>query len=297
MSATEWLKGRFGRLVLLHVRPPADRRHDDAGFCTACGATSTFSFNSWVIPDDLAESWNDPSIALAYLRRESMFCRRCCASLRVRRIAETLVSLYGKHSRSMAALVLEDDFRSLDVAEINTIGSLGSLHAVLARLPHLSFSEYRGPERLGELVGGVRNEDVARLTYPDRSFDLVLSSDTLEHVPDFRSALRETRRVLRPGGRHVFTVPVIATRTATEARARVGPDGELEHLLQPLYHGRGAGLYRRLPVGDDLLAFTEFGSDLTGHIREAGFEPEVFTAGPGDDGTGATFVFSGRVPA
>jgi len=44
------------------------------------------------------------------------------------------------------------------------------------------------------VIGGARNEDICRLTYADASFDLVLSSDTLEHVPDFRAALRETRR-------------------------------------------------------------------------------------------------------
>jgi hypothetical protein len=32
----------------------------------------------------------------AYTRRESMFCRFCCGSLRLRRIAEVLVSLYGR---------------------------------------------------------------------------------------------------------------------------------------------------------------------------------------------------------
>jgi SAM-dependent methyltransferase len=297
VTTAGWLKSRFGRTVLLHVRPRRDRLRDQRGFCSACGAESVFAFNSWVIPDDLHEAWQDSAVSDAYLHRESLFCRYCCSSLRVRRIADVLISLYGSGAGSMADLVLEDRFRTLDVAEINTIGSLGSLHAFLTRLPRLAFSEYRGRERLGELIDGVRNEDVSQLTYPEASFDLVLSSDTLEHVPNFEAALRETRRVLRPGGRHVFTVPIVGTRARTETRARLDADGQVIHILPPLYHGRGASVYRYLPVGDDLVTFTEFGRDLTDHMRQAGFDPEVFEGDREPDPTGATFVFVGRVPA
>ena len=42
--------------------------------------------------------------------------------------------------------------------------------------------------------------DVTALGYPDESFDVVVSTTVLEHVRDLPAALRETRRVLRPGG-------------------------------------------------------------------------------------------------
>lgn len=296
MSVVESLKARFGRPVLLNVRPPGDRRHDERGYCSVCGRDSIFVFNSWVIPDDQRAALGSRAVSLAYTRRESLFCRSCCSSLRVRGIATVLLALYGSGVQSFAGLVRQERFRRLEVAEINAIGSVGSLHSFLVQLPRLAFSEYRGADRLGEVIDGARNEDICRLTYPTESFDLVLSSDTLEHVPDFRAALRETRRVLRPGGRHVFTVPIVASRPMTEARARIDDDGQVVHLLPPLYHGRGSGLYRYVPVGSDLLAFTEFGRDLTDHIRGAGFEPEVLHGGDDPEETGAALVFSGRVP-
>jgi SAM-dependent methyltransferase len=290
------IKAHFGKRILLGLRPLSNSRQDETGWCSVCGAESTFLFNSWVIrPEQIADA-GDPEVFPAYIRRESLFCRICCSSLRVRGIADVLLSLYGNGAKSVAKIVHEEGFRKLDVAEINTIGSMGSLHAFLAQLPRLAFSEYRGADRLGEIIGGARNEDICRLTYADESFDLVLSSDTLEHVPNFREALRETRRVLRPGGRHIFTVPIVASRVSTFARAEVGLDGGITHLLPPIWHGRGRGLYRYLPVGSDLLTFTEFGRDLTDYIRDAGFEPEVLSGTDDKDQTGAGMVFSGRVP-
>lgn len=44
----------------------------------------------------------------------------------------------------------------------------------------------------------------------DASVDLVLSTETLEHVPDPSQFLSEARRVLRPGGHLILTVPFAA---------------------------------------------------------------------------------------
>lgn len=60
--------------------------------------------------------------------------------------------------------------------------------------------------------GGARTEfragDAQRLTdMPDASVDVVVSFETLEHLPDPRVALAECARVLTPGGRLVASVP------------------------------------------------------------------------------------------
>lgn len=48
---------------------------------------------------------------------------------------------------------------------------------------------------------------VERLPYPAATFDLITCLDVLEHVPDDVRALRELRRVARPGAALVITVP------------------------------------------------------------------------------------------
>lgn len=47
------------------------------------------------------------------------------------------------------------------------------------------------------------------LPFSDASFDVVIATDVLEHVPDDQAAVREMFRVLRPGGLAVVTVPAM----------------------------------------------------------------------------------------
>ena len=295
MSISAVLKARMGKPVLLHVRPLWNRAHDEVGHCSVCGASKGLVFNSWVVPDEqFSELGSSAAAALdAYARRESLFCKVCCSSLRVRRMADELLASYGNNTvNSVSDLVNQQAFRALDVAEINTIGALGSLHTVLADLPKLIFTNYRGPSGLGQVVNGARNEDLCRLSFDDGMFDLLLTSDTLEHVPDFPAALSEIRRVLKPGGRCIFTVPIIATRNATFARATVDASGFVTHLSPALYHGRGRGLFRLLPAGEDFLTYTEFGRDLSSYVADAGFE---CSTNFGDDPEiGSTWVFIGK---
>jgi 2-polyprenyl-6-hydroxyphenyl methylase/3-demethylubiquinone-9 3-methyltransferase len=49
--------------------------------------------------------------------------------------------------------------------------------------------------------------DICETGLPDAAFDGVLCSSTLEYVPDLLAALRELRRVLRPNGLLLVSVP------------------------------------------------------------------------------------------
>lgn len=67
-------------------------------------------------------------------------------------------------------------------------------------------------EKLARKVGERLNvswmqQDACALSIPDSSFDVVISSECIEHVPDPEKALREMVRVLKPGGVIVVTTP------------------------------------------------------------------------------------------
>ncbi|MGO1076358.1 class I SAM-dependent methyltransferase [Inquilinus sp. CA228] len=55
----------------------------------------------------------------------------------------------------------------------------------------------------------------ARLPFDDDSFDGIVCIDALNHLPDRVAIFREWRRVLRPGGRALFTDPVVITGGVT----------------------------------------------------------------------------------
>lgn len=49
--------------------------------------------------------------------------------------------------------------------------------------------------------------DITRLPFQDETFDVVICSEVLEHIPDHRQAVREIIRVLKPGKSLVVSVP------------------------------------------------------------------------------------------
>jgi SAM-dependent methyltransferase len=240
-----------GLWLLLHARPWwKDRRHDRWGQCAVCGSRCRQVKNSWVLSRELARRWGDQLAT-----RESLFCEHCGCSLRVRRIAEVLVRLYGRGGTTLSELVHEDAFGALRIGEINAIGRMHPFLVTVSGLVHVEYPE----------------EDIQALSWEDRSFDLVLTSETIEHVPDPRRALEETYRVLRPGGRHVFTVPVDSS--LLRSRSRSGLPAE--------HHGRGGGPFALVTRRADMLVHTDFGRDLPDLVRAVGFDCETDGEGLG----------------
>lgn len=87
--------------------------------------------------------------------------------------------------------------------------------ANLRLLSALGFAEVTGLDASPEAIrhcaakglGPVELADICALPFADDSFDLVLATDIIEHVADDARALSELRRVLKPGGRLLLTVP------------------------------------------------------------------------------------------
>jgi SAM-dependent methyltransferase len=91
----------------------------------------------------------------------------------------------------------------------------------------------------------------------------VTSTEVFEHVADDRKGFAEIRRVLRPQGSFVFTVPLDdADRTVERAELS---DGKVRHLLPPAYH------HDRIRGHEAVLVFRDYGRDIVERLRDAGF--------------------------
>jgi SAM-dependent methyltransferase len=66
----------------------------------------------------------------------------------------------------------------------------------------------------------------ARLPFPDETFDSIFSNDSINHFPGRLEVIKDWHRVLRPGGRLLFTDPVVVTGQLTkdemQARSSIG---------------------------------------------------------------------------
>jgi SAM-dependent methyltransferase len=133
------------------------------------------------------------------------------------------------------------------------------------KFPNVFSSQYQQGRSPGEIEGGIRYEDVTRLSFPGGEFDSLICTEVLEHVPDYRAALSEMARVLKPNGRAILTFPWLGGKNYDHlVRAEVLPDGSINHILPPEYHGDPAST-------DGILSFRAFGWKILDEIRESGF--------------------------
>ena len=257
---------KFIKLLKTAVRITTKRKkwqYDSIGYCPSCNSKALFISSldqrngllNFTKTAQLSSTFNE-----ALLERENYFCIYCSANYRMRVHAETVLKILNMPSANDMLRRLHSDphFAIYETAAYNIFRN-----TKLRRLPNYVISEYFETAPFGTFVNGIRNENLECLTFPDNRFDLLINSDVLEHVNDLDKALSEIKRVLKPGGYHVFTIPVDEELQTSRTRTRV-VNGRLEHLLEPVMHGdsiRNSGI----------LAFRDFGRDVLDYFSREGF--------------------------
>jgi SAM-dependent methyltransferase len=212
--------------------------------CPVCGS-NRFT-NEPVLWPELIEQWELSHDEVAYINLQQGFCCASCGNnLRAMTLAAAVTSAFTFVGSFKDFCQNYRGIRQLIVIEINPAGNLSPF---LQGLPKHSLHSF--PQL-----------DMRRMSFADASIDLIIHSDTLEHVPDSKSALQESRRVLKPGGHLFYTVPLVIGRLTW---SRCG--------LPPSYHG-APGVKR-----DDCIAQTEYGADFWCEIFEAGFREARLTS-------------------
>ncbi len=204
--------------------------------CTCCGSRDLIA--NKVLWPALVQEWGLSEQETQYIdRQQGLQCRACGSNLRTMALALAICHCYG-YKGTFRQFVKRFRTRRLRVLEVNEAGGLTQF---LSKLPKHYLAKY--PQ-----------VDMTRMPYKDGSYDLVVHSDTLEHIPKPVAALAECYRVLAPRGYCVFTIPVIVGRM-TRSRADSPPS----------YHGDAN------QRAADFLVQTEYGCDAWKHLILAGF--------------------------
>jgi SAM-dependent methyltransferase len=175
-----------------------------SGFCPCCEQDVIFiSRNSWL--------------------RDHFKCSNCKSIPRERALMFTINKYYP-------------NWKNLAIHE-SSPGHRGHSINLRNKAKQYTETQYFAKKSLGSIVNGVRNEDLENQTFEDESFDLVITSDVMEHIYEPVKAFKEIHRTLKSGGAHIFSVPLINKHKKTQRWSNKGKNGEPIFLFEPEWHG------------------------------------------------------------
>jgi SAM-dependent methyltransferase len=138
----------------------------------------------------------------------------------------------------------------------------GASHRLSNQCNNYISSQFFPDCQLGSFVNGFRCESLECLTFENESIDLHISQDVMEHIFCPSKAFSEIARTLKPGGAHIFTLPLVNKSRPSKLRARLNANGEVVHLEEPQYHGN--------PISEDgSLVTVDWGFDICKYIYDA----------------------------
>lgn len=220
------------------------------GTCTVCGRSTIF----------IRQRGRHP--------KDTDLCGWCGAMARYRLLGSAIASiLTGDQEVSFHACLVtarpRSGFRVLDTSYRSV------LSGTLRKNVTLLMSEYLVSSMARRLVPDLMAVDLKHIPVPDGTLDMVITSDVFEHIDKPWDAFKDIARVLKVGGYHVFTVPML-DKGPTVERATLGADGVVGFTLPPVYHGDPLSL-------TGTLVFTDFGDDLEKQLELYGFETRRYS--------------------
>lgn len=228
--------------------------------CNICGASG---FPLFDFPD--LQLRRDHHIG--YLR-ETLQCKACGATMRHRALATILLRSLSRRTARNFRLIRDVDATALNDIRILDTDAFSPISRLLKDLPGYFISSFRPDIPFNtEIEPQHINVNLERMGFPDCSFDIVLTSDVMEHVRDIESAHSEVSRILKPGGQYIFTVPYDPSNSAHRILVDTSGDRDI-FLVPPHYHGD--------PLTGGILAYRVFGQQIFKDMMGLGLPTDLF---------------------
>jgi SAM-dependent methyltransferase len=184
--------------------------------------------------------------------------------IKTKNYRESLTHEVNSRQRAITLLVAEFLSQHGSTTKIYAPEAVTPLARLLSTVAQFQGSEYLPGEEERARFPGVMHQDVMNLTFPGESFDLYVSCELMEHVPDIGRTLSEARRILKPGGEFLATFPFAYGREDGVVKSAL-QDGQIVHFMEPEYHGNPVS-----KTGGSLV-FTVPGWNIVGQTLSAGF--------------------------
>ncbi len=199
------------------------------GFCPVCSSETVFlAEHTWL--------------------RDNYFCTKCGSIPRERALMRVIDSFYPA-------------WRDLVIHETSP-GNRGASARLASECKNYIPSHYFADIPGGSFKDGIRCENLEKLNFSNQSVDLHVSQDVIEHIFSPESAFAEIGRTLKPGGAHIFTVPIVNKYKPSHQRAAMSAEGTVKYIDVPQYHGNP------IDAKGSLVTF-DWGYDICNRIFEA----------------------------
>lgn len=194
----------------------AYRRYKGKGFtCNFCGAVYKKFVPEYPSPD-IAKAIEDNAVIAGY--GENVYCPNCLSKNRER----LLKAVIEKYVLSQNPSTLQDPATAKNSTTPENLHSTRVLHfspeknlyTWLSRQASITTVDI-SPRFYTTIDPDIRYADATALSFDEKSFDLIIASHILEHIPDDAKAMREISRVLKENGIAILQVPYSPILPAT----------------------------------------------------------------------------------
>lgn len=229
-------------------------------YCNVCGNQSRAIYD---FPDIKIRTTHKIGVL-----RESLFCNCCGSTMRDRTLAAGILLVLNEKTGYKFKCINDLKENKYLLIKIWDTDNFSPISKILKNTNFYIRSSYLSTEKIGkELEKNYYNINLEKISFESNTFDIIISSDVMEHVRDYKAAHMEISRVLKNGGKYIFTVPYDEHCETNHILVDTSTKNDI-HLTEPHIHGD--------PITGGILAYRIFGKNIFKEFSSLRLKLEFF---------------------